>query len=192
MHFFQARGLGIRLATPSPADAEAARGIKYRSRHKGFRTAEKTKMAAISGESIFGSDKESSSQARRKAVMVKAAKRGIKTRGMRLMSADENATARAVQPTGRSEASNSRHSSASSSREETVKRRRHEFEGRGEPPSGSGSNQFQVGTVEAELGSSALAVGDTEGGVPKASRKRRRKKVAVSTEGGLAAISSLY
>eukprot|EP00752_Nemacystus_decipiens_P014669 g13065.t1 len=80
-----ARGLGIRLATPSPADAAAARGIKYSSRHKGFRSGEKAKMAAITGESIFGTGTESSDQARRKAVLVKAAKLGIKTRGMRLL-----------------------------------------------------------------------------------------------------------
>lgn len=42
-------------------------------------------MAAITGESIFGSGSESSDQARRKAVLVKAAKLGIKTRGMRLL-----------------------------------------------------------------------------------------------------------
>lgn len=81
----QAKGLGIRLATPSPADAAAAGGVKYRSRRKGFRSGEKAKMAAITGESIFGSSSESSEQARRKAVLVKAAKLGIKTRGMRLL-----------------------------------------------------------------------------------------------------------
>eukprot|EP00903_Cladosiphon_okamuranus_P014822 g13727.t1 len=80
-----AKGLGIRLATPSPADSAAARDVKYRSRHKGFRSSEKAKMAAITGESIFGSGSESSDQARRKAVLVKAAKLGIKTRGMRLL-----------------------------------------------------------------------------------------------------------
>lgn len=42
-------------------------------------------MAAITSESIFGPGGESSEQARRKAVLVKAAKRGIKTRGMRLL-----------------------------------------------------------------------------------------------------------
>lgn len=149
-------------------------------------------MAAISGESIFGSGKESSSQARRKAVLMKAAKLGIKTRGMRLMSAEGNATSREIQSTRRSGASSSRHASASSSREETVKRRRHGFEGHGEPSSGSGDKRVQIGTVEAEFGSSALAVGDREGGVPKTSRKRRRKKVVISAAGGLAAISSLY
>lgn len=81
----QARGLGVRLATPSPADAEAARGVRYRSRHRGFHKAEKEKMASISGESIFGAGKESSGQARRKAVLMKAAKLGIKTKGMRLL-----------------------------------------------------------------------------------------------------------
>lgn len=81
----QAKGLGIRLATPIPADADAARGVKYRSRHKGFRTGEKAKMAAITGESIFGLDSESPEQARLKAVLVKAAKLGLKTRGMRLL-----------------------------------------------------------------------------------------------------------
>ncbi|CAM9644527.1 unnamed protein product [Ectocarpus fasciculatus] len=85
----KAKGLGIRLVTPSPADAEAARGVKYRSRHKGFRTGEKAKMAAITGESIFGSGRESSEQARRKAVLVKASKLGLKTRGMRLLLPDE-------------------------------------------------------------------------------------------------------
>lgn len=82
---FQAKGLRIRLATPSPADAVAARGVKYRSRHKSFRAGEKAKMAAITSESIFGSGKETGEQARRKAVLVKAAKLGLKTRGMRLL-----------------------------------------------------------------------------------------------------------
>lgn len=81
----QARGLGIRLATPSPADAHAAQRVKYRSRHKGFRNGERAKMASISSESIFGAGKESSAQARRKAVLTKAAKLGIKTKGMRLL-----------------------------------------------------------------------------------------------------------
>ncbi|CAM9212454.1 unnamed protein product [Ectocarpus sp. 12 AP-2014] len=84
-----AKGLGIRLVTPSPADADAARSVKYRSRHKGFRTGEKAKMAAITGESIFGSGRESSEQARRKAVLVKASRLGLKTRGMRLLRPDQ-------------------------------------------------------------------------------------------------------
>lgn len=66
-------------------DSEAARRIKYRSRHKSFTTGEKAKMAAISGESIFGAGNESVSQARRKAILTKAARLGIKTRGMKVL-----------------------------------------------------------------------------------------------------------
>lgn len=184
--FVQARGLSIRLVTPSPADAEAARGVKYRSRHKGFRAGEKTKMAAISSESIFGSGKESSAQARRKGVLMKAAKLGIKTRGMRLMSAEGNAT---------TSTRRSRHGSAPSSREETGKRKRQGFEENGDSSSAAiGNEWFQDGTPEAARGSSALSVGDKEGDdpVPKASRKRRKKKMIDSAAGGLAAIAGLY
>lgn len=81
----QVRGLGIRLATPSPADADAARTIKYASRHKGFRSGQKAKMAAISCESIFGDGQESLKQSRRKAVLIKAAKLGITAKGMRML-----------------------------------------------------------------------------------------------------------
>lgn len=84
----QARGLAIRLATPSPADAQTARGVKYRKRHKVFRTAEKSKMAEIAGESIFGSTEASAQQLRRQALLVKAAKVGIKTHKMRLLEPD--------------------------------------------------------------------------------------------------------
>lgn len=99
----QARGLGIRLASPSPADAETARGVKYRSRYKGFKAGEKAKMAAITGESIFGSGTESAAQARRKAVLVKAAKLGIKTKNMRLLKLEHG------QETRRSRMSSSGH-----------------------------------------------------------------------------------
>lgn len=123
----QARGLGIRLATPIPADADAARRIKYRSRHKGFKTGEKAKMAAITGESIFGSGKESSAQARKKAVLVKAAKLGIKTKGMRLLKADEGDAMRAPRRAASGTGASAPHPSPKSEprRKETRKRQRH-------------------------------------------------------------------
>lgn len=123
----QARGLGIRLATPIPADADAARRIKYRSRHKGFRTGEKAKMAAITGESIFGPGKESSAQARKKAVLVKAAKLGIKTKGMRLLKADEGDAMRVPRRASSLTGASAPHPSPKSEprRKETKKRQRH-------------------------------------------------------------------
>lgn len=57
-------------------------------------------MAAISGESIMGAGKESSDQARRKAIVMKAATLGIKTKGMRLLQPDVEKTrsARTITP----------------------------------------------------------------------------------------------
>lgn len=120
----QARGLGIRLVTPSPADAEAARGVQFRSRHKGFHTGEKAKMAVISGESIFGADKESSAQARRKAVLIKTSRLGIKTKGMRLLEPGVTTATRAAEEfttRNRSSGSSRRRSSASAAEVRTYR-----------------------------------------------------------------------
>ncbi|CAM9391943.1 unnamed protein product [Choristocarpus tenellus] len=82
-HLALAKGLGIHLASPSPTDDISAGKIRYRSKYTGFRRSEREKMASISGESIFG--KESQEQARKQALLVKGARRGIKIKGMRVM-----------------------------------------------------------------------------------------------------------
>lgn len=65
-------------------------------------------MAAVTSESIFGPGTESSAQARRKAVLVKAAKLGIKTKGMRLLEPDAADTMRRPRAASRSNGSSSR------------------------------------------------------------------------------------
>lgn len=203
----QAKGLGIRLATPSPADAEAARGVKYRSRHKGFRTGEKAKMAAITGESIFGSGKESSAQGRQKAILVKAAKLGIKTRGMRLLEPDvSNATRRLHVPSRGIEESTYSHRMRSPPRPETNKRKRQAGTGGGLED----ARRVEHGVI-ADVGLSgdggagctaalAVGVGDERDAMTSLSKKQRKRRssrpassaVAAGGKGGLAAIANLY
>lgn len=213
----QARGLGIRLATPIPADADAARRIKYRSQHKGFRTGEKAKMAAITGESIFGSGKESSAQARKKAVLVKAAKLGIKTKGMRLLKTDEgDAMLTPPRVASRSDMSAPYPPpKGEPRRKESRKRQRHaEPERRAgvadeDRRRGNGKPQLDVGPVDGCDDESAsvasVPVRLREGGngeeTVTVSKKRRRRSSrplatsAVAASGsidGLAAIAGIY
>lgn len=114
----RAKGLGIRLVTPSPADAEAARKIKYSSRHKSFKNGQKMKMAALSCQSIFGAGQESLEQARRKALLIKAAKRGITAKEMKLlepgvaMMPSTSRTSSRVRNSSSSDSSNSKYNSA--------------------------------------------------------------------------------
>lgn len=164
----QAKGLGIRLATPSPADAHAARGVKYRSRHKGFRAGEKAKMAAITGESIFGSGSESAEQARRKAVLVKAAKLGLKTRGMRLLEPGEGGGGggRASRRPGPVSScsrgtGSSRPSSAEKHGQDSVRRGSRRRRGDDKTPTGSGKG--------IRGGEAAVVVVDDDRGVPEMS-----------------------
>lgn len=201
----QARGLAIRLATPSPADAEAARGVKYRRRHNGFRTAEKSRMAEIAGESIFGSREASAQQLRRQALLVKAAKVGIKTQKMRLLEADR------VPPEGAGFRTFSRSSSGrgggggSSNRSERGRKsaaRDNKIEGsvstsiprdveRGAPISRRGDVEGR-GSALSRTKRDDLK-GELVASVPK---KRRRgghsSAVGSGSVGGLAAIADLY
>lgn len=211
----QAKGLGIRLATPSPADADAARRVKYRSRHKGFRTGEKAKMAAITGESIFGPGKESSAQARRKEVLVKAAKLGIKTKGMRLLKSDESSATGHLRPSSGSSRHATPHQVTSTPRRKgALKRPRHAETGRASAHEdrchGDGIGVgFGALTDDENAGVASLAVqgGDKEKSevlsVPRKKRKRVSSSRALPTaagagaagpgsNGGLAAIASLY
>ena len=213
----QARGLGIRLATPIPADADAARRIKYRSRHKGFRTGEKAKMAAITGESIFGSGKESSAQARKKAVLVKAAKLGIKTKGMRLLKTDEGDAMR-MPPRVASRTGMSAPDpppKGEPRRKESRKRQRHAESGRkaGVPDEdrwlGNATPQVDVGPVDggddesASVASVPVRLGEEgdSGETVAVSKKRRRRSsrppansaaAASGSTDGLAAIAGIY
>lgn len=209
----QARGLGIRLATPIPADAKAASRIKYRSRHKGFRTGEKAKMAAITGESIFGSGKESSAQARQKAVLVKAAKLGIKTKGMRLLKPDEgDAMRRQPRVASRTGGSSAQHPSPKSEHK-TKKRHRHAESGKRaggvdeEDRWRGNGTQLDVGLVDdgdesASFGSVPVRLGEENGGERVVASKKRRTRssrpqptpttAAASSNHGLAAIASMY
>ncbi|CAM9356082.1 unnamed protein product [Laminaria digitata] len=208
-----ARGLGIRLATPIPADAKAASRIKYRSRHKGFRTGEKAKMAAITGESIFGSGKESSAQARQKAVLVKAAKLGIKTKGMRLLIPDEgDAMRRRPRVASRTGGSPAQHPSPKSEHK-TKKRQRHAESGKRaggvdeEDRWRGNGTQLDVGLVDdgdesASFGSVPVRLGEENGGERVVASKKRRTRssrpqptpttAAASSNHGLAAIASMY
>ena len=169
-------------------------------------------MAAITGESIFGSGKESSTQARQKAVLVKAAKLGIKTKGMRLLKHDEDDAMRMPRVASRTGTS-ARHPSPTSEPrwKETKKRQRHAESGRNcvddEDRWRGNGTRLDVGPVDVDesagVASVPVRLGQEEKGEETVvvSKKRRRRgsrprttsaAAASSSNDGLAAIASIY
>lgn len=189
----QARGLGIRLATPSPTDARAARGVKYRSRHKGFRVSEKEKMVAIGNESIFGPGKESTEQARRKSVLMKAARLSIKTRGMRLLEPGATAVPSVRSNSSRPDAGAGGYSS-DKVREANLQRDRSGSDVDENSIEVSHHEQIKSGNEGANAQSASRR---SESKRNSTCRKKRRKKIISGAKspgiaGGLAAIASSY